>query len=122
MIDYVHMNIPEIQPTMFNELLYNLKHKENITLAVTDPSKNEACYLVDGNWKKTDDAKDFINDILLLNATQVKDVNYSLPKDLQRNSNELNPLFQTDTILHKIVKQAHANLHIVEEVHGPVPR
>jgi hypothetical protein len=116
------MNIPDIQPTMFNELLYNLKHKENIALAVTDPIKNEACYLVDGAWKKMDDSQEFINDILMVNATEIKKNNYNLPKDLQRNPNDLNPLFNTDSILPKIIKQAYDNLHIVEEVHGPVPR
>lgn len=120
MIDYVHMHVPDIQPTLFNELLYNLKHKENITLAVPDPSKNEALYFNNGQWEKTDDAKDFINDILLVNATQVKEANYSLPKDLRRDSNELNPLFDTRTVLPKIITQAHNNMHIVEEVHGPI--
>lgn len=120
MIDYVHMHVPDIQPTLFNELLYNLKHKENITLAVPDPSKNEALYLANGRWEKTDDAKDFINDILLVNATQVKEANYSLPKDLRRDSNELNPLFDTGGVIQKIINQAYNNMHIVEEVHGQV--
>lgn len=120
MIDYVHMDIPNIHPTMFKELLYNLEHKENITLAITDPTKNEAKFLMDGRWQKTRDANDFVNDLLLVNATKVKEANYSLPKNLQRNSNELNPLFNTSGIIPGIMKLAHDNLHVVEEVHGKI--
>lgn len=118
MIDYVHMDVDNIHPKMMKNLFFNEKRKENITLAVTDVEKNEASIFEDGRWQKGD-AREIVNDILLVNATEVKNANYNLPKDLRRDSNELNSLFN-GSVTGKMVRFAHENLPIVEAIHGKI--
>lgn len=118
MIDYVHMDVDNIHPKMMKNLFFNEERKENITLAVTDIEKNEASIFEDGRWQKGD-AREIVNDILLVNATEVKNTNYNLPKDLRRDSNELNSLFN-GSVTGKMVRFAHENLPIVEAIHGKI--
>lgn len=119
-LEYIHTkNIDDIPPRILVDVMFNEDRKENMTLAVIDVENNKA-KLFDGQiWQNTD-ANKAIKEILLLNATMLKEKNYDMPKDLQRNSNDLNPLFATENYTGSMIKLAHDNLHLVEKVHGKI--
>ena len=99
--------------------MFNEDRKENMTLAVLDVENNKA-KLFDGHMWQSTDANKAIRDILLVNATILKERNSNMPKDLRRNPNDFNPLFVTENYTGSMVQLAHNNLHLVEKVHGKI--
>lgn len=119
-LDYINTkNVDDIPPRLLVDVMFNEDRKENMTLAVLDVENNKA-KLFDGQIWQSTDANKVIKEILLLNATMLKEKNYDMPKDLQRNSNDFNSLFATENYTGSMVRLAHDNLHLIEKVHGKI--
>ena len=120
MIEYVWEQDPNrTHIRLVEDVFFNEKRKENMTLAVTDIEKNEASIFYEGKWNKAD-ASVVVNDIILINATEVADANSRLPSDAKRESYELHTLFDNKKYTEQIMKFAHEKLGLIESVHGKI--